>query len=126
MPVAPSAVPLTAKSVRVKVTVQAGAQSTTRTVPFAVRPAPKPAVSIGDVTVTEGNAGTTTMSFPVTLSKAGAQTVSVSGYATADGTATVPADYAAGNGSLTFNPGEKSSPSRSPWSATWRSSRTRR
>src|SRR5580765_6128177 len=97
--------PLTATSVRVTLTVKAGTQSTSKTFTFAVRPAPKPALSIGDVTVTEGNAGTTTMSFPVTLSKAGTQTVSVS-WSTADGTATAPTDYAAGNGSLTFAPGE--------------------
>jgi hypothetical protein len=99
--------PLAATSVRVALTVKAGTQSASRTFTFAVRPAPKPALSIGGVTVTEGNAGTTTMSFPVTLSKAGTQTVSVS-WSTADGTATAPADYAAGNGSLTFAPGETS------------------
>jgi Calx-beta domain len=99
--------PLTATSVRVALTVKAGTQSASRTFTFAVRPAPKPALSIGDVTVSEGNAGTTTMSFPVTLSKAGTQTVSVS-WSTADGTATAPVDYAAGNGSLTFAPGETS------------------
>jgi len=46
-----------------------------------------PALSINDVTVTEGNAGTTTASFTVSLSAPSASTVTAS-YATADGTAT--------------------------------------
>ena len=64
-------------------------------------------MSVGDASVTEGNAGTTPLSFPVTLSAASTQPVSVT-YATADGTATAPSDYAAANGTLTFNPGETS------------------
>ena len=65
------------------------------------------------------------MSFPVTLSKAGRQSVTVS-WSTADGTAPAPGDYAAGNGTLTFAPGETSKAIASRWSATSRSSRTRR
>ena len=42
-----------------------------------------PALSIGDVTVTEGNSGTTTATFTVTLSAASASTVTVD-YATAE------------------------------------------
>ena len=67
----------------------------------------RPSVSIGDASVAEGTAGTTPLSFPVTLSAASSQPVSVT-YATADGTATVPSDYAAASGTLTFNPGETS------------------
>lgn len=52
-------------------------------------------------------AGTTTMSFPVTLSKASRQAVTVS-YATANGSATAPADYASATGTLMFAPGETS------------------
>ena len=46
------------------------------------------------MTVTEGNTGTTSATFTVTLAPASGQTVTVD-YATADGTATAPADYAA-------------------------------
>ena len=100
-------VPDPAASIRVAFTVISGGQTTSKTFTFAVHPAPKPALSIGDVTVNEGNSGTTTMTFPVTLSKASRQTVSVS-YATANGTATAPSDYASANGSLTYAPGETS------------------
>ncbi|MCK6549144.1 hypothetical protein L6R52_25100, partial [Myxococcota bacterium] len=63
-----------------------------------------PTISIADVTVTEGNAGTVTASFLVTLSAASGQVVTVS-YASANGTATSPGDYAAASGTLTFNAG---------------------
>jgi hypothetical protein len=61
--------------------------------------------SVGDVSVTEGDAGTTVASFPVSLSQAAGQAVSVS-YQTADGTAMAPEDYQAASGSITFQPGE--------------------
>ena len=48
---------------------------------------PLPELTIDDVTVTEGNGGTTNASFTVTLDPASAATVSVN-YASADGTAT--------------------------------------
>lgn len=48
---------------------------------------PLPALSINDVSVTEGNGGTTNANFTVTLSAASASTVTVN-YATADDTAT--------------------------------------
>jgi len=65
----------------------------------------KPEITINDVTVTEGNSGTVNANFTVTLSAASAQTVKVD-FATADGTATSPADYQSNNGTLTFNPGD--------------------
>jgi hypothetical protein len=65
----------------------------------------KPAISVGDASVTEGNSGTTTLSLPVTLSSVAASTVTVD-YATADGTATAGSDYSAANGTLRFRPGE--------------------
>ncbi len=68
---------------------------------------PKPAVSIADAQVTEGNSGTAALSFAVTLSKAAVSAVSVR-YATADGTATAGSDYTAESGKLTFKPGETS------------------
>ena len=66
---------------------------------------PLPALSINDVTVTEPDAGTTSATFTVSLNAPSAHVVSVD-YGTADGTATAPADYAAGSGSLTFAAGE--------------------
>jgi hypothetical protein len=67
---------------------------------------PLPALSIDDVTMNEGNTGTTPFTFTVTLSRAVDVPVTVD-YSTADGTATAPADYAAAaTTQLTFNPGE--------------------
>ncbi|WP_181901828.1 beta strand repeat-containing protein, partial [Xanthomonas arboricola] len=63
-----------------------------------------PALSIDDVSVNEGNSGTTTATFTVSLSAASGQTVSVN-YTTADGTATAGSDYVARSGTLTFAPG---------------------
>jgi uncharacterized protein YhjY with autotransporter beta-barrel domain len=66
---------------------------------------PAPSLSIDDVTVVEGNAGTINAVFTVSLNAASGQTVTVN-YATADGTATQPADYTAASGTLTFTPGQ--------------------
>jgi CSLREA domain-containing protein len=67
-----------------------------------------PVVSVGNATVSpEGDSGTKPASFAVTLSQATTVPVTVA-YATADGTATQPADYTAASGSLTFAPGETS------------------
>ncbi len=101
-------VPTTAagKMLRVKVRIVSGTQAATKVSTFKVQAAAKPVVSIGDVSVAEGNAGTTAMSFPVTLSTPAAGTVTVA-YATSDGTATTPGDYGSASGTLTFNAGEK-------------------
>jgi len=64
-----------------------------------------PSISVGDVQVVEGNAGTTQATFVVSLSAASSQTVSCS-FATADGTATAGSDYVAKSGALSFAPGE--------------------
>ncbi len=66
---------------------------------------PLPSLSIDDVSVVEGNAGTSNAVFTVTLNAASGQTVSVN-YATADGTATQPADYTSTSGTLTFTAGQ--------------------
>ncbi len=55
----------------------------------------------------EGNAGTTAFVFSVTLSAPSGLTVTVN-YATANGLATAPGDYASGGGTLTFVPGDVS------------------
>lgn len=69
-----------------------------------------PNLTINDISVTEGNSGTTSATFTVTMSKASTQAVTVT-YSTQDGTAVSPADYlAATNQTLTFNPGETTKP----------------
>ena len=66
----------------------------------------QPTLSIADVSLAEGNAGTTVFSFAVTLSNASKQTVTVLAN-TADGSATTGSDYAAlTNQTITFNPGQ--------------------
>ncbi|MGH2689699.1 MAG: DUF7594 domain-containing protein [Actinomycetota bacterium] len=66
-----------------------------------------PALSVGDVSVTEGDAGTTDAAFVVSLDPPSDTEVTV-GYATADGSATAGADYTAVSGTLTFPPGTAS------------------
>lgn len=66
-----------------------------------------PALSVNDVTVTEGNAGPVNATFTVVLTPAAGGPVTV-GYATADGTALSGSDYAGTTGTLTFVPGQTS------------------
>jgi len=66
-----------------------------------------PTLSINDVTVTEGDSGTTNAVFTVNLSAASTQTVSVN-YGTANGTATAGSDYTATSNTLSFAPGQTS------------------
>src|SRR5437016_1181433 len=69
-----------------------------------------PTIAINDVTVTEGNGGTTNAIFSVTLSAGSSQTITVD-FATADDTATVADnDYVAASGTVTFAPGVTSQP----------------
>jgi hypothetical protein len=63
-----------------------------------------PVLSINDVTVAEGNSGTTTAAFTVALSQASTNTVTVA-YASAPATATAGVDYVGVSGTLTFAPG---------------------
>jgi hypothetical protein len=62
-------------------------------------------LSIINTSLLEGNSGTTNALFQVTLSGTNSQTISVD-FATGDGTAAAPGDYAATNGTLVFLPGE--------------------
>ena len=67
-----------------------------------------PTLSIDDVTLAEGNEGTTPFVFTVTMSAASSTDVTVD-YASTDGTATVAAgDYTAVSGTLTITAGETS------------------
>ena len=66
---------------------------------------PPPALSVNDVSLVEGNLGTTAMEFKVALSSASAKTIGVA-FATADTGATAGVDYQTATGTLTFNPGE--------------------
>jgi hypothetical protein len=67
----------------------------------------RPTLSINDVTVTEGNSGTTDAVFTVTLSQTSAQSVQVS-YQTNAGTATAGKDFVSKSGTLTFAAGQTS------------------
>jgi hypothetical protein len=63
-------------------------------------------ISINDVSTTEGDSGTKTLNFTVMLAAGSNQTVTVS-YATANGSASAPADYVPISATtLTFNPGD--------------------
>jgi glucose/arabinose dehydrogenase len=69
----------------------------------------QPTISINDVSVTEGNAGTTNAGFTVSLSNASSQTITVN-YATSNGTATAGSDYVTGGGTVTFTPSQTTQP----------------
>jgi hypothetical protein len=66
---------------------------------------PPPAAQVDDVSIVEGNAGTTNLVFTITLSTpavTGSETV---GFATSNGSATAGVDYTATAGTATFAPG---------------------
>lgn len=63
-----------------------------------------PAISIGNVSIAEGNSGTTDLVFTAKLSAPSTETVSVA-LETADGAATAPDDYTSAGGMLVFAPG---------------------
>ena len=62
-----------------------------------------PTLSINNVSLAEGNSGTTAFNFTVTLSAASATAVTVN-YATSDGSANAGSDYSTTSGTLTFAP----------------------
>ena len=68
---------------------------------------PGPKVSIGNVGVFEGTAGSRTANFTVSLDQPSTSTVTVH-YATSDGSAVAPRDYTPKSGTVTFAPGTTS------------------
>jgi CSLREA domain-containing protein len=70
-------------------------------------PHPSPAISISDLSVSEGNSGTMSVNFQVTLSAPSSQPVTVT-FSTSNGTAVGGTDYVSNSGTVTFNPGETS------------------
>jgi VCBS repeat-containing protein len=83
------------------------AASTSAPVTQVVNLGPIPFLTIGDVSVAEGAAGTTNLVFTVTLSSAPGVNVSVN-FATSDGTALSSSDYQSQTGTLTFTGSEVS------------------
>lgn len=69
---------------------------------------PTPWLSIGDVSVAEGESGTTNAVFQVTLDPPNLDQIVSVAYSTSDGTAKAGSDYQATSGSLNFAPGETS------------------
>ncbi len=65
---------------------------------------PPPTVTIDDVNVSEGDAGTSNANFSVSLSSPSGKTITLN-FATADGSAKAGSDYAGGAGVITFSPG---------------------
>lgn len=65
---------------------------------------PIPSLSVADLSLAEGNAGSANAVFTLTLSSASGQTVTVNA-ATADGSAVAPSDYSATSGPISFSPG---------------------
>src|SRR5262249_53074106 len=63
---------------------------------------PAALISIGDLSVVEGNSGTLNAAVPVTISEPHGNSVTVN-YTTANGTATAGSDYNAVSGTLTFS-----------------------
>src|SRR5439155_18553905 len=83
-------------------TVTNGTESGTQQVIATIIDDDGPTISIYNVTVSEGNSGSTTnANFSVSLSAARPQSITVD-YSTADGAATAPADYVFKSGTLTF------------------------
>ena len=77
-----------------------------RTLSSPVTAASLPTLSINNVSVNEGNAGTTRAVFTVTLSSSSSKTVTVH-YVTTNGTGHSPTDFVAASGTATIQPGKR-------------------
>lgn len=66
---------------------------------------PEPTLSIGDVTVTEGDSGTQLVTLTLTLDAPSGRMSTVE-WQTTDDTASAPGDYAAGSGTVVFSAGD--------------------
>lgn len=64
-----------------------------------------PQISVGNISLSEGNAGATLATFNLSLNAASGESIAVD-YATADASATALQDYQPLAGTVTFNPGE--------------------
>jgi hypothetical protein len=69
----------------------------------------QPTISINDVSVSEGDSGTSNAGFTVSLSNASSQTIMVN-FATANNTALAGTHYVSTSGTLTFTPGVTTQP----------------
>lgn len=67
---------------------------------------PAPNITINDISVNEGDSGTTNANFTVTLSAASDKLITVEFATNASGTASTPGDFTTTTGTLTFNPGD--------------------
>ena len=76
---------------------------------FRVQFSANPTITINDVSVAEGNSGTSNAAFTVSLSSASNQTITVN-FATANNTAVAGTHYANTSGTLTFTPGTTTQP----------------
>ncbi len=97
----------TGPSARTGTVTIAGQTFTVTQVGVGAPPPPLPALSVGDVTLVEGEGTSVAATFPVWLSAPSAAAVTVA-YATADGTAVAGADYVAASGAITFPAGTTS------------------
>jgi chitinase len=109
--ITPDAIAEGAETFTVAVTPVSGVSIATPSIPVTIldndEPPPAPVtVVVGDIEVTEGDAGTTPARFSVFRSPTSAGSPLTIAYSTADGVATAPDDYSAVSGLLTFAPGE--------------------
>lgn len=65
----------------------------------------QPTISINNVTLNEGNTGTSSATFTISLSQISSQTITVN-FQTANGSAIAGADYVAASGTVTFTPAQ--------------------